>query len=140
MLKALSVEGLSWMTRLFDIAWRSGIVPRESQTGVVVPLFKKGDQRVCANYRGITLLSLPGRIRSERSKAGSAPVMERQTSFSLSQGSWRGPSSMPVQSACVLWICGFTLWEVLREYGVRVTTQGHPTSVCPKRELCRCPQ
>ncbi|TWW81657.1 hypothetical protein D4764_01G0014720 [Takifugu flavidus] len=28
-------------------------------TGVVVPLFKKGDRRVCSNYRGITLLSLP---------------------------------------------------------------------------------
>lgn len=27
-------------------------------TGVVDPLFKKGDCRVCSNYRGITLLSL----------------------------------------------------------------------------------
>jgi len=30
----------------------------EWQTGVVVPIFKKDDQRVCLNYRGITLLSL----------------------------------------------------------------------------------
>ena len=34
----------------------------EWQTGVVVPIFKKGDQRVCSNYRGITLLSLPGKV------------------------------------------------------------------------------
>lgn len=31
------------------------------QTRVVVPLFKKGDQRVSSNYMGITLLSLPGK-------------------------------------------------------------------------------
>ena len=36
MLKALGVEGLSWLTRLFNIAWGSGSVPKEWQT-VVVP-------------------------------------------------------------------------------------------------------
>ncbi|KAI3371890.1 hypothetical protein L3Q82_006770 [Scortum barcoo] len=60
-LKSLDVVGLSWLTRLCNIAWRLGTVPLEWQTGVVVPLFKKGDRRVCSNYRGITLLSLPGR-------------------------------------------------------------------------------
>ncbi|KAK0150407.1 Craniofacial development protein 2 [Merluccius polli] len=59
-LKALDVVGLSWLTRLCSIAWTSGAVPLDWQTGVVVPLFKKGDQRVCSNYRGIILLSLPG--------------------------------------------------------------------------------
>ncbi|KAI3361552.1 hypothetical protein L3Q82_013702 [Scortum barcoo] len=58
-LKSLDVVGLSWLTRLCNIAWRLGTVPLEWQTGVVVPLFKKGDRRVCSNYRGITLLSLP---------------------------------------------------------------------------------
>ncbi|KAK5901379.1 hypothetical protein CgunFtcFv8_026257 [Champsocephalus gunnari] len=65
MLKALGVEGLSWLTRLINVAWKSETVPKEWQTGVVVPLFKKGDQRVCANYRGITLLSLPGKVYSK---------------------------------------------------------------------------
>uniref|UniRef100_A0A671XNI3 Endonuclease/exonuclease/phosphatase domain-containing protein n=1 Tax=Sparus aurata TaxID=8175 RepID=A0A671XNI3_SPAAU len=58
-LKSLDVVGLSWLTRLCSIAWQSGTVPLDWQTGVVVPLFKKGDRRVCSNYRGITLLSLP---------------------------------------------------------------------------------
>nr|XP_049610760.1 uncharacterized protein LOC125988936 isoform X1 [Syngnathus scovelli] len=59
-LKALDVVGLSWLTRLYNVAWTSGTVPLDWQTGVVVPLFKK----VCSNYRGITLLSLPGKVYS----------------------------------------------------------------------------
>ena len=39
-------EGLSWLTRLINIVWKTGAVPKEWQTGVVVPLFNKGDQRV----------------------------------------------------------------------------------------------
>ena len=30
----------------------------------MVPLFKKGDQSICSNYRGIKLLSLPGKVCS----------------------------------------------------------------------------
>jgi len=63
-LKALDVVGLSWLTRLCNIAWTSGTVPLDWEIGVVVPLFQKVDQRVCANYRGITLLSLPGNVYS----------------------------------------------------------------------------
>ncbi|KAI3361708.1 hypothetical protein L3Q82_002066 [Scortum barcoo] len=44
-LKSLDVVGLSWLTRLCNIAWRLGTVPLEWQTGVVVPLFKKGLKR-----------------------------------------------------------------------------------------------
>ncbi|KAI3375036.1 hypothetical protein L3Q82_021553 [Scortum barcoo] len=44
-LKSLDVVGLSWLTRLCNIAWRLGTVPLVWQTGVVVPLFKKGDRR-----------------------------------------------------------------------------------------------
>ncbi|KAI3365242.1 hypothetical protein L3Q82_010334 [Scortum barcoo] len=65
-LKALDVVGLSWLTRLCNIACghRGGAVavPLEWQTGVVVPIFKKGGQRVYYNCRRITLLSLPGKV------------------------------------------------------------------------------
>jgi len=54
--------GLSWLTSLCNIAWKSGTVPLDWQIRVVVPLFKKGDRRVCSNFRGITLLSLPGKV------------------------------------------------------------------------------
>ncbi|TWW60997.1 hypothetical protein D4764_05G0010870 [Takifugu flavidus] len=60
-LKALDVVGLSWLTRLCNITCTSGAL--DWQTRVVVPLFKKGGQRVCSNYSGITLLSLPRVLR-----------------------------------------------------------------------------
>ena len=49
-LKALDVVGLSWVTRLCNIAWTWGIVPLDWQIGVVIPLLKKGDQRVWSNF------------------------------------------------------------------------------------------
>ena len=51
-LKALDVVRLSLLTYLCNIAWTSGTVPSELQTSVVVPLFKKGDQRVHSSYQG----------------------------------------------------------------------------------------
>lgn len=41
MLKALNTVGLSWLTYLCSVAWRSGTVPAEYRTGVVAPLFLK---------------------------------------------------------------------------------------------------
>ena len=43
-------------------AFSTGLTPKDWQTGVVVPLYKKGDQKDCGNYRGITLLSLPAKV------------------------------------------------------------------------------
>jgi len=66
MLKALDIVGLSWLRRLFNVAWGSGTMALDWQTGVVDHIFKKEDRRVCSNCRGITLhysvLSLPGKV------------------------------------------------------------------------------
>ncbi|KAI3351231.1 hypothetical protein L3Q82_005615 [Scortum barcoo] len=75
-LKSLDVVGLSWLTRLCNIAWRLGTVPLEWQTGVVVPLFKKGDRRVCSNYRGITLLSLPRKVYTRVLERRIRPIVD----------------------------------------------------------------
>ena len=60
-LKSLDVVGLSWLTHLCSITWQSGTVPLDWQTRVVVPLFKKGDRRVCSNYRGSHSSASPGK-------------------------------------------------------------------------------
>ena len=76
--KSLDVVGLSWLTHLCSIEWQSRTVPLDWQTGVVVPLFKKGDRRVCSNYRGITLLSLPGKVYSRVLERRIRPIVKPQ--------------------------------------------------------------
>ena len=43
--------------------WNTGIIPTDWKRGLVVPLWKgKGDREDCNNYRGVTLLSVPGKV------------------------------------------------------------------------------
>ena len=62
MLKALTGEGILWLTRLCQVASKFGKIPRDWQTGVIIHTFKKGDRKQCTNYKGISLLSLPGKV------------------------------------------------------------------------------
>ena len=43
-------------------AWRIEQVPRDWMQGVIFPLYKDGDNRDPLNYRGITLLSIVGKV------------------------------------------------------------------------------
>ena len=61
-LKALTGEGILWLTRVCQVAWKYGKTPRDWQTGVISPTFKKGDRKQCTNYRVISLLSFPGKV------------------------------------------------------------------------------
>ncbi|XDV17602.1 hypothetical protein PO909_023436 [Leuciscus waleckii] len=141
-LKSLDVAGLSWLTRLCNIAWRSGTVPLDWQTGVVIPLFKKGDRRVCSNYRGITLLSLPGKVYARVLERRTRPIVEpriqeEQCGFRPGRGTLdqlytlsrvlEGSSefAQPIHMCFVDLEKAFDcvprsiLWRVLWEYGVR---------------------
>ena len=40
MLKALTGEGILWLTRVCQVAWKLGKTPRDWQTGVIIPIFK----------------------------------------------------------------------------------------------------
>lgn len=50
------------MAHLCSVTWTTGAVPAELGSGLVVPIFKRGDWSVCSNYGGITLLSLAGQV------------------------------------------------------------------------------
>ena len=44
--------------------WQEEVVPDDWKMGHLVKLPKKGDRRDCGNYRGIMLLSVPGKVLS----------------------------------------------------------------------------
>ena len=47
---------------LFEKIWEEEVIPEEWKEGHLIKIQKKGDLSNCANYRGITLLSVPGKV------------------------------------------------------------------------------
>ena len=48
---------------LFTNCWEKGSLPQDLRDAVIVSLYKnKGQKSDCSNYRGITLLSIAGKI------------------------------------------------------------------------------
>ena len=62
MLKAMNIHGVRWLTRVCKVACSTGQAPKQWQTSVIIPIHKKGDKRKCTNYRGISLISVPGKV------------------------------------------------------------------------------
>ena len=62
MLKAGGEVVVEWLHRIMNRAWKSGMVPDDWRKALVVPVHKKGSKLQCKNYRGISLLSIPGKV------------------------------------------------------------------------------
>ena len=50
------------LQQLFAVVWREEYVPSQWREGLIVNLFMKGDKEDPGNYRGITLLSVVGKV------------------------------------------------------------------------------
>ncbi|KAI8518904.1 hypothetical protein Bbelb_021610 [Branchiostoma belcheri] len=66
------------LQQLFTIIWRSDTVPADWLLGVILPFWKKGPKDVCSNYRGITLLSVPGKVFANILLARLRPLLLRK--------------------------------------------------------------
>ena len=63
MLKEGGVTVLEWLVRLFNICFMLSIVPVGWVIACMVPLYKgKGDIYECSKFRGISLLSVVGKV------------------------------------------------------------------------------
>ena len=62
MLKAMNNFGFFWLTRVFQVAWKTGEVPKQRQISGLLSIHKNGDKKKCTNYRGISFLNLFGKI------------------------------------------------------------------------------
>jgi len=61
----LTQGGLVLKTCLHSLilkAWEEKQAPNDWKDALLVTIFKKGDRRECGNYRGISLLSIAGKI------------------------------------------------------------------------------
>ena len=120
MLKALTGEGILKLTPVCQVAWKYDKNPRDWQTDVISPIFKKRNRKQCTPYRGISLLNLPWKAytkcleRKCREKVESLKqIFEKSWEYGkdlfscfvgLETAYYRGPQDK--------------LRKVLREYGV----------------------
>ena len=63
MLKNRGEVMIDWLLEILQEVWRTKQLPSEWKKSILVPVHKK-DRKVCANYRGISLLSIPGKLLS----------------------------------------------------------------------------
>ena len=63
MLKSGGEVMIDWLLEILQEVWRTKQLPSEWKKSILVPVHKK-DRKVCDNYRGISLLSIPGKVLS----------------------------------------------------------------------------
>ncbi len=83
---------VDWMMWICNLAWEQSKVPEDWRKAIIVPLYKgKGNREECNNYKGISLLSVPGkiygRILNERMmKITDKSVGDKQGDFQKGRG------------------------------------------------------
>ena len=121
---------------LFSKIWETEEVPAQRKEGIIIKLPKKGDLRDCSNYRGIMLLSAPGKVLNrvllERMKEAVNPkLQDQQAGFRQNRScaslriiveqslEWNSPLYISFIDYEVFdSVDRETMWKLLRHYGV----------------------
>nr|KAG5699212.1 hypothetical protein BaRGS_012733 [Batillaria attramentaria] len=118
-IKADTETAVNMLHSLFSKIWEKEEVPAQWKEGIVIKLPKKGDLRDCSYYRGIMLLSVPGkvlnRILLERMREAVDPMLRDQ------QAGFRGNSlyiNFIDYEKAFDSVDREALWKLLRHYGV----------------------
>ena len=62
-LKKGGASVIEWLVRLLNVCFLTSLVPSDWTSACIVPLYKgKGERSECASYRGISLLSVVGKV------------------------------------------------------------------------------
>lgn len=74
--------------------WKNGAMPKDWRTSILVPLYKKGDQEVLENYRGISLLCAAYKIYAEIIRGRLEEEVERKMLSESQAGFRKGRSTI----------------------------------------------
>ena len=80
MLKAGGGTMVKHLHHLITRIWSCERVPEDWTKAIIVPLFKKGDPSVCDNWRGLSMLSVVGKVLAHVILARMCPVIEGRIS------------------------------------------------------------
>ncbi|XP_011859641.1 PREDICTED: uncharacterized protein LOC105557104, partial [Vollenhovia emeryi] len=100
--------GITIRKGLVDIikqAWREGVIPKDWETSVTIPIFKKGDQERAENYRGISLLCTAYKVYAE--------VLRRRLEKEVERG-----EILPESQTAFDKVDREKLWEVMEDKGI----------------------
>jgi hypothetical protein len=91
MLKAGGQLVAEKLWKFFRRVWDEVEVPKDWESGIVMPLFKKGDRMDLDNYRGITLMDVVGKVfsgilRNRLEKFYEGKIVEEQAGFRKGRG------------------------------------------------------
>ena len=82
-------EMIMMLKELFQLIWDSEYIPERWGEGMIVSLFKKGDQEDPGNYRGITLLNVVGKLFNKVLNYRLLQWLEEHNKLSESQAGFR---------------------------------------------------
>ncbi len=78
------------MMWICNLVWEQSKVPEDWRKAIIVPLYKgKGNRKECNSYRGISLLSVPGKIYGRNLKERMMKVTDKSVGDEQG-GFWKG--------------------------------------------------